>query len=196
MSVDEAIRLAYAKANQSAQELLKNTSPVRLRGQMRRYVIDDAFAGISKFPSVNQTVPKGEHFVVLCSGDLTLSHIELHENALARPAKHRAFLAKKNAILEPYTPDFFEPSLPEFDKCLHLVAVIVHPNPKEKDQSKPQQVFISVPYTDWSGYHLEVAIDKLISDYDEHKDKNYSVPDDAWPTLRDDLIDLEKPTSQ
>lgn len=187
LSMDDSIRAAYAKANTRSLEDFKNTNPARPRAQMRRYMIDDALAGAlaEGNPSVIQTIPKGEQYVVVCSGNVTLSHIELHENKWARPAKHRSFLAQKNAILEPVTLDLFEAAPPKLDDALHVVAVVLHPHPQAKNQSEPSEIFISVPYTDWSGYHLEVPIRKLLQEYEVEHD--LSLIDEAWPTLRDDL---------
>ncbi|GAB1257633.1 hypothetical protein NBRC116494_21350 [Aurantivibrio plasticivorans] len=187
LSMDDSIRAAYAKANARALEDFKNTNPARPRAQMRRYMIDDALAGAlaEGSPSVLQTVPKGEQYVVVCSGNVTLSHIELHENAWARPAKHRSFLAQKNAILEPVTFDLFKAAPPKLDDALHIVAVVLHPRPQAKNQSAPSEIFISVPYTDWAGYHLEIPIRELLQEYEVEHDS--SLIDEAWPTLRDDL---------
>lgn len=187
LSMDDSIRTAYSKANLRTQEDFKNTNPSRPRAQLRRYLIDDALAGAlaEGQPSVLQTVPKGEQYVVVCSGNVTISHIELHENAWVRPAKHRRFLAKRNAILEPVTLDLFEKSPPRLDEALHVVAVVIHPQPKAKNQSEPSEIFISVPYTDWTGFHLEIPIRELLQNYET--DHNSNLVDEAWPTLRDDL---------
>jgi len=196
LSMDEAIRAAYAKANARARDDFKNTNPARPRAQLRRYLIDDALAGAlaEGNPSVLQTIPKGEQYVVVCSGNVTISHIELHENVWARPAKHRSFLAQKNAILEPTTFDLFEAIPPKLDDALHVVTVVLHPSPQAPNQSEPSQILISVPHTDWSGYHLEVPIQELLKEYEVEPDSN--LIDDAWPTLRDDLQKQEHVSEQ
>ncbi|WP_444912028.1 hypothetical protein [Microbulbifer sp. PAAF003] len=189
LSIDDAIRTAYAKANARVQEDIKNTSQTRPRAQLRRYYIDDALAGaLAKGkPSVQQTVPRGEHYIVICSGNITLSHIELHGNSRARRAKHRALLTKKNAILEPVTLDLFKEAPPKFDDALHVVAVVLHPAPEVQNQSEPGEIFITVPYTDWTGYHLEIPIQKLLMEYETETEHDPSLKDEAWPTLKDDL---------
>ena len=191
LSMEDAIRAAYAKANARALEDYRNINSARPRAQMRRYMIDDALAGaLAKgTPSVLQSFPKGEHYVVICSGNVTLSHIELHQHKWARPAKHRLFLAKKNAILEPTTLDMFEPSRPDLQDSLHLVAVVLHPNIRNKNQSEPSAILISIPYSDWSGYHLELPLNEILIAYENSPGSDYV--DEAWPTLRDDLRKAE-----
>lgn len=197
LSVDDAVRTAYAKAHQRAVEDCKNTSPNRLRSQQRRYFVDDALAGVlaEGSPSVLDTVPKGEQYIVICAGNITLSHIELHQNQWARPARHRSMLAKKNAILEPVTFDFFEPPPPIMDDALHVVAVVLHPGVTSKDQSQPAEIVITVPYTDWLGYHLEIPLKELIKEYSQGDTAANLQTDLAWPTLRDDLQEEEKRAS-
>lgn len=192
LAMDDAIRLAYAKAQSRAIEDYKNISPVRPRAQSRRYMVDDALAGVlsAGYPSVEQTTPKGEHFIVVCSGQITLSHIELHENKWARPAKHRTLLAKKNAILEPVNLDFFDSPPPSLEDALHLVAVVLHPRSSSKNQSEPSDILITVPYTNWNGYHLEIPIRELLREYEIERDS--SLIDEAWPTLKDDLQKAEQ----
>ncbi|MFG1498057.1 hypothetical protein ABMA57_15605 [Saccharospirillum sp. HFRX-1] len=191
LSMDDSIRTAYAKANHRAEEDFKNTNPARPRAQLRRYMIDDALAGALSEgqPSVEQTVPKGEHYVVVCSGNVTLSHIELHENALARPALHRKLMARKNEILEPFTFDLFEAPPPRLDDALHVVAVVVHPRPTSEKQSEPSNILVSVPYTDWSGYHLEISMAEMLAKYED--DSSSDIIDSAWPMLRDDIKKAE-----
>lgn len=196
LSMEDAIRTAYAKAHARALEDFKNTSPARPRSQLRRYMIDDALAGVlaEGSPSVLDTVPKGEQYVVVCSGNVTLSHIELHENTWARPAKHRILLAKKNAILEPVNLDLFKEPPPKLDDSLHVVAVVLHPHPRAKAQAEPSELLITVPYTNWAGYHLDIPIRELLQAYEtEHEP---ALIDEAWPTLRDDLQKVENPNEQ
>lgn len=187
LSIDDAIRTAYAKAQSRVVEDFKHTNPARPRAQLRRYMIDDAMAGVlaEGAPSVLQTIPKGEQYVVVCSGNVTLSHIEIHQNSWARPAKHRTLLAKKNAILEPVNFDLFEDVPPAIDDALHVVAVVLHPKPKDKIQSQPSEVLITVPYTNWADYHLEMPIRELLQQYELGSESE--VADEAWPTLKDDL---------
>lgn len=197
LSIDEAVRLAYAKAHSRSVEDYKHTSRARPRAQSRRYMIDDALAGVMAQgnSSVLDTVPKGEKYVVVCSGSITLSHIELHENKWARPAKHRTMLALKNAILEPVTPDMFKEPPPKLDDSLHVVAVVLHPDAKASNQSEPKELLITVPYTNWQGYHLEVPLRKILLEYENDDQGFNNSVDGAWPTLREDLIEIEKTTS-
>lgn len=194
LSMDDAIRVAYSKANSRAIEDFRNTSPSRPRAQLRRYMIDDALAGVlaKGSPSVLQTIPKGEQYVVICAGNVTLSHVELHARAWARPAKHRTMLAKKNAILEPINFDLFGVAPPDFKNALHVVAVVLHPDAKEKNQSQPEEILITVPYTTWAGYHLEIPLRELLQAYENVSQDSEVVTDEAWPTLRDDLQKEER----
>lgn len=191
ISMEDAIRSGYAKAHYHAKEICSNTSPARLRAQTRRYAIDDALSGSlsAGMSSVQQTFPKGEHYVVIASGKVTISHIELHEREKARPAKHRKLLTLKNAILEPENFDLFKELPPKLDDTLHVVAVVVHPDPVAKQQSIPSDIIVTVPYTDWSGYHLELPLAQLISSYSE--ENNSGLVDEAWPTLKDELQKAE-----
>lgn len=197
LSVEDAIRAAYAKAHYRAAEDCKNTSPNRLRSYQRRYFVDDALAGVlaEGSPSVLQTVPKGEQYIVICAGNITLSHIELHQNQWARPARHRSMLTQKNSILEPVTYDFFKAPPPKMDDSLHIVAVVLHPRTGGTDQSQPAEILITVPYTDWLGYHLEIPLKELIKKYGEEMNTTSMQVDLAWPMLRDDLQKEEKRSS-
>lgn len=187
LSLDEAIGSAYLRADQRVTEDIQFTSRTRPRAQLRRYYIDDAIAGAmsSGSPSVVQTVPKGEHYIVVCSGNISLSHIELHEDAFARPAKHRKMLAMKNAILEPLQYDFFNKTTEDLADSLHLVAVVLHPSTQENNQSAPKRVLITVPYTNWQGYHLEIDLKDLLKSYNQTGTQG--VVDEAWPTLKEAL---------
>lgn len=193
LSLDEAIRAAYSKANKRAKEDFKHIKHSRPRAQLRRYMIDDAFIGaMQNFNPVEMTtVPLGENYVVLASGYITLSHIELHENKWARPAKHRAFLARRNSILEPVNLDFFKETPPSLAESLHIVAVVLHPNPKSKEQGRPKEILITVPYTNWKGYHLELPLRELLLKYNESTVQQETI-DSAWPKLKRNLKQREQ----
>jgi len=186
-SMDEAIRAAYREADAFSRARFSLTGPARPRGQLRRYLIDESLANIwtTGSPSIEKTVPKGEHYVVLCSGNITMSHIELHENKRARPARHRELMVLRNAILEPVNLELFQETAPDLRDSLHVVALVVHPNTKFENQAEPSEIFITVPYTDWSDYHLSVPLNTVLEYYDEQP-QPYLV-DEAWPTLRTDI---------
>lgn len=193
LSIEDAVRAGYAKAHKRSSEDLVNINPSRLRAQQRRYFVDDALAGVlsKDNASVLETCPKGEHYIVLCSGNITLSHIELHKDSFARPAKHRLMLSRRNAILEPVNLDFFKPTPPKIDDSLHVVAVVLHPAPTERNQSAPNDILITVPYTDWKGYHLKLSVNYFLQQYENHEGIMPKT-DEAWPRLREDLIKKEK----
>ena len=194
MSIEESIRLAYSKADNIVRNELKNTSRTRPRAQMRRYLIDDALAGSSARTS--DTEPKGEKYIVIQAGNVTLSHIELHENKWARPAKHRTLLALGNAILEPETLDMFKEQPPKPEDTLHVVVVVLHPKSCADNQSEPSAILVSVPYTDWRGYHLEIPLELLLEKYGLENEGKEEVVDQAYPTLRADLLIEEDKTNR
>lgn len=96
LTLNENIREAYKQAHEDASKLV-NINYSRIRSQSRRYYLDNAIAGVysNAQPTTHYTDPKGEIYVTLTLGQITLSHIELHNNEIARPAKHRKSLAKK-----------------------------------------------------------------------------------------------------
>ena len=188
LALDDNIRSAYEQANDDAKKLV-NINPSRMRAQNRRYYVDNAVAGIhaSVKAKICSTEPKGEMYVVLKSGKITLSHIELHKDSTARDAKHRKLLAKKNAILEKPQYDLFKQAPPELDDALHIVIVVIHPEKRNRNQGVPLSVLVTVPYTTWDGYHLEVSLIEMLEKYSSEELEESSMIDGAWPKLREDL---------
>ncbi len=196
-SVVEAVTESYAAADSVARDKIKNTNPTRVRAQMRRYFTDDSMAGLftNGMPTVHKTDPVGEHFVTLESGNVTISHIELKENEWARNAKHREGLASKNSILQPYNLDLFEEPPPKTDDSLHIAILVLRPSSKEENQAEPVDILITVPHTDWRGYHLEIPIGLMISSYGELKPEA-SLTDGAWPSLKKEILAVEDSTER
>ncbi len=197
ISIQEAILDGYHLADQSSRNLCLNTSPTRLRSIARKYLIDDRLAGVKKDckTEVEQTKPKGEQFILIHSGKITFSHIELRQGAKARKAHHRELLSFKNAILEPVNLDLFENTdKPKLTDQLHLTAIVLRPQPHHKDQSKPHEIHIAVPYTDWSNYHFQIPINELLQHYNDQTTTNNNLEADelAWPKLKQKMLNQEQ----
>lgn len=184
LGIEDAILSAYKAAHEDTERRIKNTPKSRFRSQARRYYIDEALAGLNeKFQSkVRPTEPRGEHYVMLCSGNITLSHIELHSGAKPRAAKHRKMMALRNAILEPQNLDFWKSPPPDLKDSLHVVATVIHPASGHAEQFQPQSLRVTIPYTDWNGTHLDVELSKLYEQYDVSEE--LSQLDTAWPSLK------------
>lgn len=197
LALDENIRNAYEQAHNDAKKLV-NINPSRMRAQNRRYYVDNAVAGIhtSVKAKICSTEPKGEMYVLLKSGKITLSHIELHKDSTARDAKHRKLLAKKNIILEKPQYDLFKQAPPVLDDALHIVIVVIHPEKQNINQDKPLSILVTVPHTTWDGYHLEISLANMLQKYNTEELEVSSMVDGAWPKLREDLRKKEKPSDK
>ncbi|CAG19737.1 hypothetical protein PBPRA1326 [Photobacterium profundum SS9] len=93
------IILKYGVVENFLEEELVVTPKARLRPQMRRYLIDEAFCTFGG--EVCHTAPRGEHYIVNQFGDITLSHVEVPHGSKVRDATHRKLLSMNNALLEP-----------------------------------------------------------------------------------------------
>lgn len=191
-SLDLSIRGAYRDSYLTCEAKITRTDPSRLRAQMRRYLIDEGIMEVStQHSEMLSTFPKGERYILVTSGPVTMSHVEVHKGKYPRSAKHRQLIAHKNLILEPYTPDLFKANPPDLDDRLHCVLVITHPISSE-DQSTPSSIQLAIPHTDWTGYHLEITLDDLYQCYNTDSSQ---LPDNAWPSLKDALRREEKKKS-
>lgn len=160
----------------------------RLRPQMQRYSTDTVMEAQKDRATVHvyQTTPKGESYVVLEQPGLTVSHIELKEGDVPRPAAHRDKMAGKNSFLQ---PDLFR-SADDIDS-LHIALVVVPPLPGEPVQSAPKNILISVPYSDFRSFHLQISIEQFYEFYEMRKADNPPMVDAAWPALKEDILQVE-----
>ena len=184
LAVEDAVRSAYKAAHEDTERRIKYTPKSRYRSQVRRYLIDEALAALqTRFQSkVFSTEPRGEHYILLCSGNITLSHIELHGSSKPRSAKHLKLLSLKNSVLEPQNFDFWKPTPPDPEDALHVVATVIHPDPKDSAQHQPALVSLTVPFTDWSGNHLDVPLEDVFPFFDMEEVGDQV--DTAWPSLK------------
>ncbi|OHY78742.1 hypothetical protein [Marinobacter sp. AC-23] len=184
LGVEDSVRSAYKAAHEDTERRIKHTPKSRYRSQVRRYLIDDALAALSsRFESkIIATEPRGEHYILLCSGNITLSHIELHASSKPRLAKHRKLMSLKNAVLEPQNYDFWMQPPPDLEDSLHVVATVIHPNPKDNEQHQPALLSLTVPYTDWSSNHLDVPLQEIYPFFQMGEESNQV--DTAWPSLK------------
>lgn len=184
LAVEDSVLSAYKAAHEDTERRIKHTPKSRYRSQVRRYLIDESLAALgSRYRSqVQATEPRGEHYILLCSGNITLSHIELHASSKPRAAKHRKLISLRNAVLEPQNFDFWKPSPPDLEDSLHVVATVIHPSPKDSAQQHPALLSLTVPFTDWSGNHLDVPLQEVYPFFDMAEESNQV--DTAWPSLK------------
>ncbi|GLS83260.1 hypothetical protein [Paraferrimonas haliotis] len=194
VDINENVRLKYSNVDEFVDASVQHIPKPRLRAQMRRYLIDDAFADSSPDPSstIKNTTPKGEFYTELQFGRVTLSHVELTGSGRVRKALHRSRMAAKNASLEGSTIDMFDNAPLELDEMLHLVLITVHPEASSSNQGIPEAMNICVPFSDWEDYHLIVPLSLLINMYDKSSDVDDDIHDGAWPTLKTDMLEREK----
>ena len=156
LSLEEAIYAAYLRADKVARENLKHITTVEVRASNRRYFIDDALIDACESSGLEiswrDTTPKGGHFVVLNERNITLSHIETHQKSRIKKAKHRDMLARKNTILEPVQVDLYDGAPPRLDTQLHVAVVTSHPPTAAQEQTMPEAVDVTIPFSDWSDF--------------------------------------------
>lgn len=195
LDLESGILDAYKKAENITKELFEHTPRNRARGQLRRYLVDERIAGIDQkdLVSVLHTKPRGEHFVLLSVGSITISHLEIEHNSLPRVAKHRSLLSHKNSILEPVNYDLFDTlNEPNLSEQLHIVILAIKPNPKKTEQDRPAEIIIAIPHTTWKGFHLQISVLEMMEYYNDAAQNNLEEQDFAWPTLKQQLLDEER----
>lgn len=195
LDLENSILDAYKKAENITKELFENTPRNRARGQLRRYLVDERIAGIDQKDLVNvlHTKPRGEHFVLLTVGSITISHLEIEHNALPRVAKHRSLLSHKNSILEPVNYDLFDTlNEPDLKEQLHIVILAIKPNPKKIEQDQPAEIIIAIPHTTWKGFHLQISVLEMMQYYNDAEQNNLGEQDLAWPILKKRILDEER----
>ncbi|RJX68644.1 hypothetical protein DZ860_16760 [Vibrio sinensis] len=161
----------------------------RLRQQMRRYNIDEALCMSGGI--VCNTYPRGENYIVIDLDNVKVSHVEVAHNKRIRDAAHRKLLSQLNTILEPIQIDLFDADKKtNFDSKLHAVIVVAHPAASESSQSTPNDIFITIPFSNWRGFHLFVPISEFILGY-MNEEHHQPVFDMAWPTLLVEIKDEE-----
>ena len=187
--LEQQILLKYGAVESFVQEQFVHTPKGRVRPQIRRYILDEAVATVGG--AVHQTTPRGEHYITLDSGDIVLSHVETASGKNVRRVAHRKALSKHNALLEPVQPDFFDEKPVQISGKLNVVIVVVHPEARLSEQTVPEAIMVSVPYSSWLGYHLWIPLSEFLAMY--HEEHQYE-EDIAWPTLRIALEGEEEST--
>lgn len=189
--LEAQILIKYGVTENFLEENLLLSPKPRLRSQMRRYLIDEAFTAVNG--QINYTIPKGEHYVSIETNNIILTHIEVNSSgAKVRDAAHRKLLSMGNKALEPLQLDFFDSKQLELEQKLHIVVMIVHPKIKDEQQSSPQEIFVAVPFSNWKDYHALLHFNELLEMY--NSEEMYE-SDLAWPTLKVALEQFENKTS-
>ncbi|NSY35841.1 hypothetical protein DS891_20135 [Pseudoalteromonas sp. JC28] len=191
-NLDNAIHTEYAR---DVGYLMENRPHVahRLKPQLHRYAIDQIFIDHFGFEVLENTKPKGEFFTMYTNGSISLSHCEIHQGEKKRPVKHRKMMASKNEAIEPHQYSlgmFNDEQKEEFDKTIHIALYTVHKSKELSEATEPEGVYVAVPYSDWSGFHLFESLQLILGMY-ENEDLE-AMEDMAFVELRDVMTDREK----
>ena len=159
---------SFQKACAKCQELLLNTPPEELRGQMRHSLVQDALAGMTRWsPIVQPTKPKGHNYVLLKVGNLRLTSVVLPWQKDIRHAKYRSELKALNESLASTQADWIDDLLQTVTEQLIHALVIVHaPAPQADNQSEPRAIMLAVPYFNGKGFHMTCTLAEMVDGYD------------------------------
>ncbi|GLS27753.1 hypothetical protein [Marinibactrum halimedae] len=199
LSIQDRIYSGYKLAYEETAKLFKHREPSRPRAQQRHYLIDEALGAPMKGVQTDfiYTKPKGEQYVVLSVGDISISHCELHDKDLPRPAKYREMLAQMNKDFDPPIDDMLSPSPLRSDngRTLHIVMLVIH-SEQDQDLSIPKEVIVAVPHINWKDFHLKIPIVELLQMYTDMPAEEVSEPDNAWPDFRKEVIEAEQDSAE
>jgi hypothetical protein len=185
-SIKEKIYIGYGITENFLKENLKLAPKARLRPQMNRYMTDEALAEAGA--ELRHTKPRGEHYLVLDTGTIAISHLAVKEGTKKRGAVHRLLLSMGNKVLEPFQPDMFDPTVEDIRDKLHVVIFVIQPNSHSNLQGVPEDLYVAVPFSNWSGYHAWLSIDEMLNMYESEE---ILESDGAWPTLKISLRERE-----
>jgi len=159
---------SFQKACAKCQELLLNTPPEELRGQMRHSLVQDALAGMTRWsPIVQPTKPKGHNYVLLKIGSLRLTSVVLPWQKDIRNAKYRSELKALNESLASTQADWIDDLVQTVTEQLIHALVIVHaPAPQADNQFEPRAIMLAVPYFNGKGFHMTCTLAEMVDGYD------------------------------
>lgn len=185
-SIRDRIYIRYGIAEDFLTEHFQLTPKGRLRPQMCRYLTDEALAEVGG--ELRYTNPRGEHYLVVDTGNIVISHLAVKDGKAQKDAAHRKLLSMGNKMLEPFQPDMFNSEMEDLREKLHVVVFVVQPNSTSNQQGVPEGIYIAVPFSNWTDYHAWLSIDEMLSMYESEE---VLESDGAWPTLKIALRDRE-----
>ncbi len=163
-----------------------------VKPHLHRYGTDEVFVDLFGEEVVRLTSPRGGMYTMFSQGDLSLSHYELQPNQKLRPAAHRKLIVKKNKTIEPYQSDWIDAE--EVKEVaihkIHAAIIIEHVSTSPEESVLPSEIYLEVPYSDWTGSHLVLKLSELI-ELNEELEVDLT-PDIARSTLKDDLLKIER----
>ncbi|MCF2827097.1 MULTISPECIES: hypothetical protein [unclassified Pseudoalteromonas] len=190
--LENAIHVEYAR---DVSYVLEHRPDVanRAKPQMHRYAVDQVFVDMFGPDALQSTEPRGEYYTIYSNGAISMSHCEAHTDEKKRPAKHRKKMAKKNEVIEPLqlTFEHFDNTQKRaVDNTIHIALYTLHKSKVASDATEPEGIYVVVPYSDWTGYHLFVSLQLILGMYGNEELE--AMEDMAMPALKDVMIDREK----
>ncbi|MBK1650344.1 hypothetical protein [Rhabdochromatium marinum] len=188
----ELLEEAFFEAYQHA-ETFEESERARICGQLRHYRQNAAIRAAGEDTGLTaaapHTEPKGERYALVASEDIRLGRVAVPFNDnQPRPANHRKMIAALNSRLEPVNLSLFDPTPIRPKDGLGCLVVTVNP-PRFEPQSTPAAILIGVPFSNLRGWHLLEPVSSIIAAYREEQE--IKVPDNAWATLKVQLIEKE-----
>lgn len=184
-AIRDDIYAAYARSDDVAKEELQKLGPERYRAYTRRELCNDALA---RHGEVRQTDPKGEQYGFLQSNALNMLVFCVDRGLNVRQAKHRDLLSEMNKVFSPVCPDLFDPESELVHSSLHTCLMVVTPKSQGANVKRPEAIVLTVPYTNYEGFHLIVNVEDWLNSYAEKEE----TASDVWPTFREELLVVER----
>lgn len=176
---------AYARSDTVAQEELQVMPPQRYRAYTRRELCNEVLA---RHGEVRHTDPQGELFGFLQSNALNMLVFCVDRGLSVRAAKYRYLLSQMNKVFSPVCPDLFDEQSELVHRSLHTCLMVVAPNNQGADVKHPESLLLTVPYCNYTGFHLMVDVDEWLRSYGE----DAVDVQDVWPTFREELLVIEQ----
>lgn len=179
------IPVAFSKAHEACQQLV-HLPHERKRAQDRYFFLQDGLADlkISWSSQVTPTLPCGEFYTLMQSGNVKVTAAVKPWKRKVRPAQYRRNNSKLNNFLASSQLDFLDDQSVEFggDESLNAIVIPLAP-PPHADQSAPLGTIIAVPYFDsCRDYHVWCDIRRFMEGYESD---SYDESDDfVWPVIR------------
>ena len=183
--ITDDIYAAFARSDEVSQQELQSLGHERLRAYMRRELCNDVLA---RHGEVKSTNPKGEQYGFLQLNSMNMLVFCVDKGLAVRPAMYRKQLSEMNKVLSPVIPDLFDPQSELVRSSLHTCLMVVIPKGQGGNSRHPENILLTVPYSDYKGFHLVVPLDEWLKSYGEQTaDVN-----DPWPTFREELRKIEQ----
>ena len=181
----DAVYAAYSRAEVVAKAEIKALGHERMRSYSRRELCNDVLA---QYGEARHTNPKGEKYGLVQFSDMNMLTFCVDPTQTIRPANYRKELSRVNQIFEDVHPDLFKDDSELIRSSLHTCLMIINPKAHEKEQKRPRDIQLVVPYTDFKGFHLKISLNEWLESYQEKA----ATTVDPWPSFRKEIIDIEK----